>query len=1208
MTTPFSIPIGDTLQAVVVGIEVCDPTWLAAAWVDLYPAPREIQQMGCGGSGMGAAYRSGPGQVARLRNPYKNAGTQPRCRFLATRPDPAHGGFRAGALIAALALAWIIGESLHPDSAKAATSPRAGSQTITASPGKPKAGGAPQSANPITKPATSSQPKPAKVLPLETFVENQPLAAAAGGILVVLLLADRLVLWKRPIWLLRLSDDGLEIPFGSGNVLRLGSRLFQGLKYRDQVLDAWVNEHRSRIQKRFSALATVEQRRHHLSLPVKVGQKLEAELTPERLREVGGVGGLVLISGEGGVGKTSLAVQIASWALDGELSNRPVVPVLVEADLQGEESLLSRVRSTLVGLSEHQRPEGAALAPTLPLVRALLERRRLLVILDHFSELGDESRRRLLPSADDFPSAWAIVTSRREEKFGGKVVLHLQPQRLKADRLWSFFYAYLEKVREAEVEDWDNESLARAVSHLEQITAGLVDEQRGITVLLAKLYIDVVLFERRGAGGGVLPTSVPALMLTYVRKINDTIPDAERQPPELVVRALQHLAQASEGELFRPRAVRRELALRALARASAEREGREAEEESSLPRGGVELLRYLVDRLQLVEESPDGEALRLVLDPLADYLAALGWLRQLDREGDGAWDRFLEHTLPAAGSEAAALAQGFLRALYDSAVHAGDPAVLGLEVPSAVVAQLAERAAIDPERIAREQEQRRLRRLIDDLAEPDLAVRLQAIEELCRRRSRDGKVIEALGRVLCSERQDLVVREAAAIALAVAGGTDASRLLAKAVKTPPSGGEGLTGAVSLRRTVLEGLGLVAAGLRDPAQAPMRKDLMDLLEAQLRADALDLLVEGEEGWAEHDRRLPPLQGASRALQLAASADLPLLGSGPGRVVPMLTLTALQEGDALRIRTEVVTPAVWKLPLPGGEQLELVVVPGGEAGIGSPKKEAGRDVYPQFRQKCEGVNVEAQRTVNLKAFALVRHPLTQAQWRAVAVLPRLERDISLTPGTYDAKGLWESYSQPGGLAVDCVTWNACQEWLGRLNRWLQEQWPELGDQGEAPQLALPSESQWEAACRAGGSTPFHFGDTLDASWANYNGNYTYGRGRTGAFRQRPVPLGFFGLVNRWGLAEIHGQMQEWCADQWHRDPVAGSAGDGSPVEGPDPELEGNREHSYRLLRGGSCYDNPHFARAAFRDSNHPGDVNAIVGVRPGCFSPPGSLLGS
>ena len=147
--------------------------------------------------------------------------------------------------------------------------------------------------------------------------------------------------------------------------------------------------------------------------------------------------------------------------------------------------------------------------------------------------------------------------------------------------------------------------------------------------------------------------------------------------------------------------------------------------------------------------------------------------------------------------------------------------------------------------------------------------------------------------------------------------------------------------------------------------------------------------GEEGWAEHDRRLPLLQGASRALQLAASAELPLLGNGPGRAVPMLTLTALQEGEGLRIRTEVVTPAVWRLPLPGGEQLELVVVEGGEYEIGSPETEKGRDLYRQFRQKCEEVNVEVQRTVNLKAFALVRHPLTQAQWRAVAALPRLER---------------------------------------------------------------------------------------------------------------------------------------------------------------------------------------------------------------------------
>ena len=365
---------------------------------------------------------------------------------------------------------------------------------------------------------------------------------------------------------------------------------------------------------------------------------------------------------------------------------------------------------------------------------------------------------------------------------------------------------------------------------------------------------------------------------------------------------------------------------------------------------------------------------------------------------------------------------------------------------------------------------------------------------------------------------------------------------------------------------------------------------------------------ETGWAEHDRRLAVLQGASRGLQVAASASLPLLGSGPGHAVPMLTLTALREGEGLRIRTQVVMPAVWKLPLPGGEQLELVMVPGGDAVIGSPETEDGRRAYYlHYQRKCEGVNVEALRPVNLKTFALVRHPLTQAQWRAVASLPRLEHDIRLNPGTHDARGLWERHAQPGCLPVDSVSWRDCQEWLRRLNRWLEEQWPQLGGQGENPRLALPSEDQWEVACRAGSRTPFHFGDTIDASWANYNGEEIHVPGRQGAFRQRPVPAGFFGLVNRWGLAEMHGQLLEWCADRWHRDPLAEARGDGSAREDPDPELLGDRDYTYRMLRGGSWFVNPYFCRASFRLQHVPDCVNYNNGFRPGCFFPASLFLG-
>ena len=196
------------------------------------------------------------------------------------------------------------------------------------------------------------------------------------------------------------------------------------------------------------------------------------------------------------------------------------------------------------------------------------------------------------------------------------------------------------------------------------------------------------------------------------------------------------------------------------------------------------------------------------------------------------------------------------------------------------------------------------------------------------------------------------------------------------------------------------------------------------------------------------------------------------------------------------------------------------------------------------------------------------------------------------------------------MDSVSWLDFQEWLSRLNRWLVEQWSELGGQGDAPQLALPGEGQWEVACRAGAGTPFHFGDTLDACWANVDGGYTYGPGRKGAFRQRPVPVGFFGLVNRWGLAELHGQLFEWCGDQWHPDPTGeGWPSAGLPWEGVDPALEalGTAQKELKLLRGGSWFNAPLFARAAFRNGYPPAFVFTGNGVRPCCLLPPGSLLG-
>jgi formylglycine-generating enzyme required for sulfatase activity len=345
----------------------------------------------------------------------------------------------------------------------------------------------------------------------------------------------------------------------------------------------------------------------------------------------------------------------------------------------------------------------------------------------------------------------------------------------------------------------------------------------------------------------------------------------------------------------------------------------------------------------------------------------------------------------------------------------------------------------------------------------------------------------------------------------------------------------------------------------------------------------------------------LQGAARGLQLAHSIDLPLLGSGPGRAVPMLTLLALEEGAGLRIRTEVVEVPVWRLPLPGNEQLELVAIPAGRYTIGSPAGEKGRDGYRRFRQRCEELDVEARREVRLAGFTMARHSISQAQWRAVVEATTGE-ELEANPGNAQPRGLWQQYGLPDAMAVDSVSWYDSQEWLRRLNLWLERQWPSLGGQGLAPRLALPSESQWEVACRAGTETPFHFGDTLDRSWVNFDGTpYGLGRQVRAPRAKQAESNGAYGLVNGWGLAEMHGQLSEWCADRWRRDPREALADDGSPWEAADPGLVGNSEQAFRLVRGGSVYNEAIACRSAFRNGSHPASSDSDFGLRPICISP-------
>ncbi len=135
-------------------------------------------------------------------------------------------------------------------------------------------------------------------------------------------------------------------------------------------------------------------------------------------------------------------------------------------------------------------------------------------------------------------------------------------------------------------------------------------------------------------------------------------------------------------------------------------------------------------------------------------------------------------------------------------------------------------------------------------------------------------------------------------------------------------------------------------------------------------------------------------------------------------------------------------------------------------------------------------------------------------------------------------------------------------------------------------LPSEAEWEYACRAGTTTPFHFGETITSDLANYDGNSTYASGPKGVYRRETTPVGSF-PPNAFGLYDMHGNVYEWCADAWH-DNYEGAPSDGSA-------WESGKNDSERMLRGGSWNFDAVHCRSAYRIGVSPGDWDYLNGLR-------------
>jgi HEAT repeat protein len=419
--------------------------------------------------------------------------------------------------------------------------------------------------------------------------------------------------------------------------------------YHPRVLDAWVNQYAAQVRQQFAQKQTVQARSVYLPLPVQLGEHTLPSLQLDHLRPIfARQRSCLVIWGEGGLGKTSVACQLANLALAASPPQRLcphlMLPVLIEEDLrpvEGKSALLEAIRGQLQVLMDVADPLCEEL-----LLR-LLRQRRILVIIDRFSELSPATQAAIQPESPDFPINALILTSQVETALGRANKTSLTPLRLQPDQLTPFLEAYLQARTSAE------RLTQPSVQAVSQQLAQLVGTSR-TTVLLVKLFAEAWINSNPLHPEVILPE----LILNYLNELNRDITDTPLANRTLH-QAAKGLAWACLQTHFTPQPIRRDLALTVIG---------QVEPIEGEPLTPNLLLDYLEHRLKLVETiGAAQEQVQFCLDPLVTYLAAMALTEQLGHN-DAKWRsgffKRVDEVLKATSAEGVAGLPGFLWAVH----------------------------------------------------------------------------------------------------------------------------------------------------------------------------------------------------------------------------------------------------------------------------------------------------------------------------------------------------------------------------------------------------------------------------------------------------------------------------------------------------------------------------------------------------------------
>jgi HEAT repeat protein/GTPase SAR1 family protein len=549
---------------------------------------------------------------------------------------------------------------------------------------------------------------------------HKPVAAATIAI-IVLIFSWSVLLWAYPLGLLailRRSDIGEFTLWGLKFRALEYALLLPFFAYRERVLNAWLDDCLPHARKFFQEREIQSGREVWVDLPVSLNREVIPELLPVRLKSIfQRASAQILIHGEGGAGKTSLACHIANWAFaeNRELRLRPhcMLPLLIEYNFI-QNAQTDDILDPLLGELERVSGKNREDLPKRFQVE-LFSKGRLLIIVDGLSERNEAVREFLTARAGVFPLQCAMFTSRTAEKdvLAQITVVRIEPLRLQGYVLELFIRSYLNAV------GYPARFTKREVRNICERLSDVAGD-RNITALLATIYTRSEVRRKIGQTQPDDPQNIPALIFSYIREISERA-GFKTIFVEEIMKAVECVSWECLRKDFRPVPVKQARLEEAIALMNLPSNADEAKLREVIPQARATLA-DLDHKLRLLQATSGGREFRPALDPLAEYMAA-SYLIGLYGKDEQKWRGLLTEIDQVLTKRKPEEIRGFLLALRDCAN-------LEQGVPTWLSSILVERAQYDIRAQTESNRRRRLGYLVHRVEEGDIEEKSASISEI----------------------------------------------------------------------------------------------------------------------------------------------------------------------------------------------------------------------------------------------------------------------------------------------------------------------------------------------------------------------------------------------------------------------------------------------------------------------------------------------